>query len=82
MNNPDKVEYVGSTPTICTRRNNMVDNTNKQNIKMIFLYIATFFICIVLVAVMSIIFGDRLYDQVSHYYDKPASSYSYHDHRL
>jgi len=60
----------------------MEDKTNKQNMKMLLVYIMSFFACIVIVMLMSVIFGFGLPSTVVNPYDRPASSLSFHDHRL
>lgn len=60
----------------------MEDTTNKNNIKMIVMSILIFFSCIIIVFALSIVFGMRTFSTVSNFYDRPAASISFHDHRL
>ena len=59
-----------------------VDETNKKNIRMLLAYIVIFFVCIVLVMVMSVYFGTGEHVRVPNLYDRPIASTCYHDHRL
>ena len=58
------------------------DKTNIDNIKMILLSILAFFICIILVIVMGVVFGNHMYDPMTHTLDIPIASMEYHDHRV
>lgn len=58
------------------------DTTNTQNIKMFFLGLFSFFVCILLIAIIGILFGMKQFNPISNFYDRPASTFCFHDHRI
>ncbi len=60
----------------------MKDQTNSKNIKMMLAYVLIFFVCIIIVIVMSVFFGMKQYSGLPGPCDRPRTSICFHDHRV
>lgn len=59
-----------------------MDIQNKQNLRMLLAYVVIFLTCIAVVAIMSVVFGSKLYNPVTNFYDRPVSTFEYKEHRI
>jgi hypothetical protein len=55
---------------------------NKNIVKTILLAPVILLVAVMIVVVLSVLFGMESYSLVSNHYDRPIASMSYHDHRI
>lgn len=56
------------------------DNTDKNNLKVAIRYVVLFIVVVFLIMACGVLFGSRLYSNVSDHYDVRITNF--HDHRL